>query len=145
MVKVKKAESKNMLDACLDVRNAVFTVEKDIPKEIEVDENDSLNSRCDHFLAEYDGKPAGAFRCMQAGDDTVKLQRFCILKEYRNQGLGRKMTAFAEQYYRNNSFKKIELDAKFTVFEFYEKCGYRKVSDPFEEAGIPHVKMVKEL
>lgn len=145
MLKIKKAENNEVLETCLYVRNAVFTVEKKIAKEIEVDENDMLNGRCDHFLVEYEGKPAGALRCMRTGDDFVKLQRFCILKEYRNQGLGRKITAFVEEYYRNNSYAKIELDAKFEVFEFYEKCGYKKISDPFEEAGIPHVKMVKEL
>ena len=26
-----------------------------------------------------------------------------------------------------------------------EKCGYTKISAPFEEAGIPHVKMMKQL
>ena len=145
MLKIKKAENRETLDACLCVRNAVFTVEKNISKEIEVDENDTLTGRCDHFLLKYDGKPAGALRCMRIGNGTVKLQRFCILKEFRNQGLGRKITEFVEGYYRNNSFARVELDAKYEAFEFYEKCGYRKVSELFEEAGIPHVKMVKEL
>lgn len=145
MLKFIRAENKEMLDLCLHVRNAVFTVEKGISREIEVDENDALNSRCDHFFMEYDGRPAGALRCMRIGGDTVRLQRFCILKEYRNRGLGRKITKFVEEYYRNNSFTRVELDAKYEACGFYEKCGYRKISDLFEEAGIPHVKMVKEL
>ena len=138
-------ENKEMLDLCLQVRNTVFTVEKKIPKEIEVDKNDTLNSKCDHFYMEYDGKPTGALRCMRISDDTVKLQRFCILREDRKRGLGREMIASVEEYYRNNSFTRVELDAKYEAFGFYEKCGYRRNSDLFEEAGIPHVKMVKEL
>ena len=32
-----------------------------------------------------------------------------------------------------------------TVEEFYESCGYETVSDVFDEAGIPHVKMETRL
>ena len=142
---IKVAENEEILGLCLYVRNAVFTVEKKIPKDIEVDEHDILNGKCDHFLMEYDGKPVGALRCMRISEDVAKLQRFCILKEFRKLGLGKEMVEFVEEYYRNHSFFKIELDAKYEACGFYEKCGYRKASGVFKEAGIPHVKMVKTL
>lgn len=145
MLKVKVAENKQTLDLCLYVRDAVFTIEKNISREIEVDEHDVLNGSCDHFLLEYDGKPVGALRCIHVNEAAVKLQRFCILKEYRKLGLGREMLEAVEMHYRSDSFSEIELDAKYEAYVFYEKCGYRKVSDVFEEAGIPHVKMVKAL
>lgn len=145
MLKITIAENRETLDLCLQVRNAVFTIEKNISKEIEVDEYDILHGICDHFLLEYDGKPVGALRCMWMSEATVKLQRFCILKEYRKLGLGKEMLEAVELHYRSQSVSEIELDAKYEAHGFYEKCGYRKVSDVFEEAGIPHVKMVKQL
>ncbi len=145
MLKIKVAESKQVLELCLYVRDTVFTVEKNISKRIEVDEHDILDGICDHFLLECDGKPVGALRCMHVNGTTVKLQRFCILKEFRQLGFGKEMLEAVEAHYKNNSFSEIELDAKYEAYGFYEKYGYRKVSDVFEEAGIPHVKMVKEL
>lgn len=52
---------------------------------------------------------------------------------------------FAEEYYRKNGIKKIILDSQYPVKDFYEKCGYKTVSDIFMEVNIPHVKMEKKI
>jgi predicted GNAT family N-acyltransferase len=144
-MKIIKATNNDELERCLNIRNEVFTIEKGISKEIEVDENDNLNSGYDFFIAAYNDKDAGALRCIKASNDTVKIQRFCVLKQYRKQGIGKRILEEIENYYKANKITKLELDAKFSVCGFYEKCGFEKVSDIFIEAGVEHVKMVKLL
>lgn len=134
------------LSECLKVRNAVFTLERNVPVEIEVDEQDVLGSDCEHFLIKLDGESVGACRCMQT-ESSVRLQRFCILKECREQGVGKAALTRLEEYYsrRQQSGFRMELDSKFEACGFYEACGYRRESEIFMEAGIPHVKMGKAL
>lgn len=132
------------LKQCLEIRNAVFTMEKGVPKEIEVDEYDCLNELCDHFLIKHQGNSAGTLRCFYLSESTIKIQRFCFRKGYRKLGLGKAALEYIENYYGNQGITKIVIDAKYEVCGFYEKCGYKRVSDIFMEADIEHVKMTKE-
>lgn len=145
MLHVIAAKDSRLLAECLKIRNTVFTLERGVPQEIEVDSQDISDGECDHFLIEYEGKSAGALRCMRTGESVVKLQRFCILKEFRLLGLGRKTVAYIEDHYREMGISRIEMDAKYEAYKFYEKCGYQIKSEPFMEAGILHVKMRKDL
>lgn len=140
------AKDATRLSECLKVRNAVFTQERKVPVEIEVDEQDVPDGDCEHFLITQDGEPVGACRCMHT-ESGVRLQRFCILKECRGQGVGKAALVKLEEYYsrRGQSGFKMELDSKFEACGFYEACGYHKESEVFMEAGVPHVKMGKEI
>jgi len=40
---------------------------------------------------------------------------------------------------------KVKLHGQIQAKEFYEKMGYKTVSDVFMEENIPHVVMVKDL
>lgn len=140
------ADREDLLNECLKIRNTVFIVEKGVPKELEIDEYDIQGGLCGHFLLKEKDNYIGAFRCMKLDKNTVKLQRFCFLKEYRGRGVGKQALEKFEEYLTEcGIIKEIVLDAKFEVHGFYEKCGYEKVSGVFEEAGIPHIRMKKEL
>lgn len=150
-MKIELIPAKDMtyMSECLKVRNAVFTLERKVPVEIEVDEQDVPDGDCEHFLIKQDGKSVGACRCMPT-ETGIRLQRFCILKECRRQGLGKAALTRLEEYYREKvsverSRFRMELDSKFEACGFYEACGYHRESEVFMEAGIPHVKMGKEI
>ena len=80
-----------------------------------------------------------------AACEVVILQRLCVLRDERGKGTGAGALALMEEHYRESGFLRIELDAKCESREFYEKQGYIVVSGVFEEAGVPHVRMLKEL
>ncbi|MBD5084297.1 MAG: GNAT family N-acetyltransferase [Clostridiales bacterium] len=144
MIDVIPAQTPEDLDRCFAVRHAVFCIERGVSPSIERDEWDTLSPTRTHFLIQEDTADIGALRCRYTGDTAV-IQRFCVLKEYRAGGRGRTALKAVEDWCRAAGLRRVELDAKFEVRGFYEKCGYRSISDPFEEAGIPHVKMAKEL
>ena len=133
------------IEDCLDVRKRVFVCEQGIDLALEIDERDEAGSACEHFLMLEGGMPIGAFRAYYENPETVHLQRFCILPEYRGRGFGREALRFSEGYYTAKGAKKLTFGAQITAIPFYERCGYTCVSDFFEDAGIPHRTMEKAL
>lgn len=144
MVTVIPAQTPAELERCFAIRYAVFCAERGVSPAIERDGWDVLSPGYTHFLIQENGADAGALRCRYAGETAI-VQRFCVLKERRRSGLGREALYAVEKRCKAAGFQRMELDAKFEVCGFYEKCGYTKISAPFEEAGIPHVKMMKQL
>ncbi len=144
MLEIKKVRDKAGLMACLEVRHRVFTVEKAVPQEIEVDEKDALGGDCDHILISWNNTAVGAMRC-ERHEKAVRVQRFCILKEYRGRGLGRAALTEVEKLYRSIGCEKMELDSKYSAWKFYQRLGYKCVSDIFIEADVEHIKMEKSL
>ena len=145
LIELALAQNADTLARCLRVREEVFTIEKGVPKEIEVDALDCLNGACEHFLIRCDGKDAGALRCTYTPENAARIQRFCVLKEYQKRGIGKAALEQLESYCRSRGCHAVELDAKLSAADFYEKCGYQTASDTFIEVGIAHVKMRKEL
>ena len=132
-------------ERCLAVRREVFVREQGVSEDIEIDALDAADAVCDRFLILCDGRDAGTFRCFFETPTSVHLQRFCVLKEYRRRGLGKAALGYAERFYTERGAAEITLNAQCSAVGFYERCGYRAVSDIFREAGIPHRKMVKSL
>ncbi len=141
-IRIIPAAAANKLARHLKIRETVFIAEKGVPPEIELDEHDRPGGVCDHFLIVYGQKDAGAFRCLRTAEKTVRIQRFCLLREYRGLGLGRVAMDYIRAFYITQSAERFELNAKYEARGFYEKCGYRQISEPFMEAGVKRVAMV---
>jgi predicted GNAT family N-acyltransferase len=123
---------------CFDIRQKVFVDEQKVPIEEERDEYDAVGL---HFLARLDGKPAGTARVlMQNGD--VKITRVAVLKEYRGQRLGEALMRHIET--ELPAARRYILDGQIQARDFYTRLGYAPVGDVFLEAGIAHVRMVKD-
>lgn len=144
-VQVIQASDEELLNDCLKMRGEVFVNEKKVPKDIENDQFDYIGGECDHFLIRYNGENAGALRCKKISEDTIRVQRFCILSKYRGRGIGRSTLCSIEKIYREKNMLHIELDSKCSAKNFYLRCGYKQISDVFVEAGVEHVKMEKDI
>lgn len=136
------ADSMAILTECLKIRNEVFVVEKGVPASIENDENDVINGMYKHFLVKKDGNGVAALR-VYINEGVLKIQRFCVLKEFRGCNIGKGILDYLEEFSRVNGVKEIHLDSKYDVSGFYKKGGYEAISQPFYEAGVKHVKMKK--
>ena len=126
------------------VRRAVFIDEQGVPEAVEMDDEDD---NATHFVA-FDpthGDPVGTTRIRELDDETAKIERVAVLPEHRGEGLGLRLMERAEDEARAQGYARVRLHAQSAVEEFYESLGYRTVSEEFEEAGILHVEMTKEL
>lgn len=134
----KTAEEKKQ---AYDVRTSVFVKEQQVPPEEELDEFDETAI---HFVGFMDEQPIAASR-LRFVEEHGKLERICILKEYRGKSYGRAMMEAMEATIKEKGYVKAKLNAQTHAEEFYKKLGYHTVSDEFLDAGIPHVTMIKEL
>ena len=88
-------------------------------------------------------KPQAAARLRIIEGPKAKLERICVLKEARAFGIGHKLLEALETEAIANEAKEAVMHAQVQALPFYEKKGYKAISEPFEEAGITHVKMTK--
>jgi predicted GNAT family N-acyltransferase len=68
-----------------------------------------------------------------------------VLEPFRHIGIGRKLMSFLSQELKNKQVEKVVLHAQFGAIEFYRACGFNESGSPFREAGIKHIKMVRDL
>ena len=129
---------------CVKIRTDVFVIEQGVPPELEVDGFDAPGAPCDHFLIVDGDDNVGTFRCIFEGG-AVHVGRLCVKKEHRGEGFGRAALEFIEKIYAARGYEKLTLGAQVTAIPFYEKCGFKVVSDVFLDAGIEHRKMEKAL
>lgn len=77
--------------------------------------------------------------------ELVKIRQVAVQPSLQGQGLGKQLMYETEQWLSLNNYRQVELNARENVVPFYKKIGYTPEGDPFEEVGIPHLKMVKLL
>ncbi len=137
MIEILHATTKEQILDNVLIRGIVFIKGQNIDWEIEFD---GLDNECELFTAYVDSEPVGAARLYKN-----KVGRVATLKDYRKQGIGRKMMEFIETFAKEKGLSTLVLNAQLYVAGFYEHLGYKKVGDIFQEADIDHIKMVKEL
>ncbi|NHN34141.1 GNAT family N-acetyltransferase [Paenibacillus agricola] len=133
--------SEQDLEMVYAIRKVVFVEEQGVTEEEEYDEFEKTS---EHVLVYFEDRPVGTGR-IRIVEDMAKLERICILKEYRKYGLGKKIMDALESIAKSRGLSKAKLHAQTHAKEFYSKIGYKTVSDVFLEADIPHIAMVKEL
>ena len=68
-----------------------------------------------------------------------------VIANSRGKGVGKIIMDATTEEARRRGARCLRLEGQVRVIGFYEKCGYRVCSEPFDEAGIPHVKMEMKL
>lgn len=134
------AETKEALNDAFYVRNEVFVKEQNVSPDIELDDYDKKSV---HVVL-YDGeKPVAAGRT-RLYEGAGKLERICVLKSYRSKGCGKLIVKALEDAAEKLGATTFLLNSQTHAARFYEVLGYKIMSEVFLDAGIPHVKMIKE-
>ena len=138
IVQVKQISSEEAKAQAFAIRMRVFVREQGVAPEIELDRDDR---RAMHFLATLDGKAVGTARIvMRRG--SAKIGRMAVLKQFRRKGVGARLLRHAIAVARHLGARKIYLHAQVAVIGFYERLGFVCVGAVFDEASIPHRKMI---
>ena len=136
VINIKTATTKKDKDKCFSIRRNVFVKEQNILEKIEFDD-ESIDAT--YFIAQYENIFVGTAR-YRLTDFGIKLERFAVLKSYRNLGVGKKLALYILNSIKNDNL--IYLHAQETVINFYSKLGFKRSGSQFFEAEIPHQKMI---
>ncbi len=136
-IQVLKVIEPDILETVFAIRREVFVIEQNCPPELEWEYEDEAI----HFLATVNNEPAGAARWRKT-EIGYKLERFAVLKKFRGSGIGHELIKAVLADLPPEAFY-IYLHAQVQAIPFYEKLGFTKIGNEFEEAGILHYKMIK--
>jgi predicted GNAT family N-acyltransferase len=126
--------------AIRSIRFAVFVDEQRVPPELEMDERDAV---CIHLLG-FDGTTPVATGRIDL-DYGGKIGRVAVLPNHRRGGTGTHLMAELHTLAQRYGLASVWCNAQIGAAPFYERLGYRIVSEPFDEAGIAHVRMTLDL
>jgi predicted GNAT family N-acyltransferase len=137
------AETDQQLEDGFHVRREVFIKEQHVPEEEEID---GYEEEATHFVLYDDqAQPVGAGRLRTISTDVGKIERICIMKQARDTGAGKLLMESIESFAHKVGVHKLKLNAQTHAEGFYERLGFKTVSERFFDAGIPHVTMVKTI
>ncbi len=125
------------------IRRRVFIEGQDCPPEEEWDGWDATSR---HVLGLLDEEPIATarWRTVPYQQELVaKLERFAVLPAYRGEGYGRALVRYVMEDAQQAGFSTLVLHAQAHLDDFYAAFGFEAVGEPFDEAGIRHVKMVR--
>ncbi|MBO6047003.1 MAG: GNAT family N-acetyltransferase [Erysipelotrichaceae bacterium] len=120
----------------LKVREEVFIIEQScIYADI-----DDLDPQSSHLWIEENGQINAYLRFFQRDDTTMQIGR--VLTRIRGVGLGRQIVAKGiDECFKKAGITSIYIEAQCYAEGFYERLGFKSFGEPFDEDGIPHIKM----
>ncbi len=126
----------------INVRQIVFREEQGVDYHEDEILEEELESKT--YLICLKDKVIGTIR-YRFMNNAYKVERFAILKEYRGKGYGKQAFEFLVNLIISQFNPcTITLNSQELVIGFYEKCGFTKQGKMFVEAGINHIKMIRE-
>ena len=137
MTTIKKFsfEQKELIDISNEIRRVVFIEEQKVDPEIEYEYEDEGN----YYILFYQKKPIATARWRNT-DKGIKLERFALLREFRNKGLG---SILLREVLSDviPCGKLIYLHSQIIAVNYYKRAGFVASGDHFYEADIEHVMM----
>ena len=128
--------------AAIAIRTRVFMEEQGVS---EREEMDGLDSDCIHFVAYQHDTAVGCARLRSLGDARAKVERVAVLPELRAKGLGREIMDAVEAEAVRRGQRDLVLHAQTSVVDFYGRLGWRAFGPEFDEAGIAHMAMRRQV
>lgn len=126
-------------EGLLDVRNTVFVLEQRVPRDMDLDDDDA---RSVHVLARaQDGAPIGSGRLTPDG----RIGRVAVVHAWRRRGVGSMLLHTLLDQARARRLTIVSIHAQLDAVPFWLRHGLSTRGEAFEEAGIPHIIMQRQL
>ncbi|MDP2340605.1 MAG: GNAT family N-acetyltransferase [Deltaproteobacteria bacterium] len=139
---VKRVENAAELARCLAIRQRVFVLEQGVPQDLELDDKDP---ECTHFLASEGDVDTGTARLLRLEGGKAKVQRVAVSANQRKSGVGRALMRALEAEAKAQGCVVVVLSSQVSAIPFYERLGYEAQGPVYDDAGIPHRDMSKQL
>jgi YbgC/YbaW family acyl-CoA thioester hydrolase len=134
---------KELGEAATAIRRQVFVEEQHIPADMEWD---SADAACLHALARnHFGMPLATGRLLEHVPGVAKIGRMAVMRSMRGTRIGRQVLDALMAEARRQGYREVLLHAQLSAENFYLRAGFQRRGEPFEEAGIGHVEMVRAL
>lgn len=123
------------------LRMAVFVQEQGVPREIEIDEFDTVARHAVVFNGLQ--QPIATGRLVSDSPGVGRIGRMAVDRSVRGGRWGRMVLDSLIEASRQRGDQEVVLHAQRHAEPFYSRAGFTPVGEPYEEAGIPHITMKK--
>lgn len=142
---IKKFNELSILElyAILRLRVEIFVVEQDCPYQ----DLDNKDQSAYHLIVKDNNEIVGVLRILPEGVSykEMAIGRLVVKKSHRGQGIALKMMSYAIDFIVNDLNKsKIRLSGQAYLIDFYQKLGFKRVSEVYLEDGINHYEFLYE-
>lgn len=120
------------------IRVDVFINEQGFAPGWEPDEHDKTAKQ---YIALVGKKIVATARVRESKQGEFKIERTAIKKERRGKGIGAGLVVYIISELKRKKPKRIWLQSQVHVKGFYEKVGFKVISEPVDQWGILHIDM----
>lgn len=132
----------NEYEESIDLRNELFRK----PWGLDIRDEDLSQDENMLMFGAYDGDTLIGTIFLAHGEKNIGIiKSVTVDKKYQGTGLGRYLMNYIEDVAREKGYKEAKLMGRVSVQVFYEKLGYKVISEPYDYKTIPHVDMIKKL
>ncbi len=124
------------------IRTQVFQDEQGVEIKLDFDGKDKI---CQQLIAYLDKKAVGTARIRYLDEKRAKIERLAVVTSARGKGIGKKIMLYALEVIGSEKVAEVIVNAQEYIKGLYQQLNFQQVGETFEEAGIPHVKMVKKV
>lgn len=136
MFTIKKVNWQDHQQDLSAIRTEVFIKEQHVPVDLEWD---GLDYEAIHVLVlDSDNHPIGTGRLLSTG----QIGRMAVLQPWRRQGVGSAILDCLLEAAREHAVTPVFLNAQVSAIAFYQRHGFTAEGDVFDDAGIPHRRMI---
>lgn len=139
---IRAATLPSDLPQIYEIRYRVFQQEQGVDSKLEFD---GFDDQCDHVLAYLNHQAVGTARIRYLNARVAKVERVAVLAHLRGRGIGKQLMETVLALLTDKGVSTAQIHAQVGVRSFYHQLGFVAEGETFEEAGIPHIKMSKQL
>lgn len=138
LVTYKEVKSISEFIDAIRIRVDVFIIEQKFQPGWEPDEEDKQSR---HFIAVVNGEIVSTLRIRETSPHEIKIERMATKKEYRGIDISKGLIKHTLKEAKKLKPTKIWMESQVQAQKFYEKCGFKVISEPFDLWGVSHIKM----
>ncbi len=143
MLEIEMGSWQTLGAAASQVRTEVFEQEQRIALALA---RDQVDDSAVHALARNRmGLPVATGRLLQQAPGVSRVGRLAVLRGVRGAKIGRDVLQALMQTAAERGDREVRLQAQASAQGFYARLGFVPEGEPFEEAGIAHIEMVRVL
>ena len=139
MDKLTVIEKIGLLQDAIEIRKEVFMEEQGF-----IDEFDEIDKEA-ICLVLYNHDEAVATSRSYIKDGIHYIGRVAVKSKYRSNNYGAKIMKETIDMIRKRGGQMIKLSAQIQAQNFYEKCGFKKIGEPYMDEHCLHIEMIKDL
>ncbi len=127
----------------LELRESVLR--KPLGRSLDIDDLEGEDKQFHFAYFNKRGEVVATISAKDLGEKVIKLRQMAVHEAFRGKGIGAMLLQKVETVFKAKGFKFSQLHARKKAQGFYQKNGYQRVGDVFQEVGVAHLKMTKKI